>query len=231
MKYPLGIGDASSYDTNKFTDWTLAKRHGCEFGIVRACTTGAWVNGKPSIVEDAMFAMNYNRMASAGIKRMPYAWYDPRYKVCNPVDQAMKYLEILERNGGPGELGPMIDLEDAASGGVYHFIGIGTYIKAWLDAVELALHVKPRIYTNQSYIYAYLWNNSIREDWLTSYGLIIANWGVAAPWVPQPWGPMNWDCWQYRADAPGKYYGFYHQLGPAYNAPYICMAVWNGELK
>ena len=68
------------------------------------------------------------------------------------------------------------------------------------------------------------------EDWLTDYGLVIANWGVTRPLVPQPWGPMTWDCWQYRADAPGKYYGFYNQYGPAYAAPNMCMAVWNGPL-
>jgi hypothetical protein len=48
MKNPIGIGDASEYDTNQYTDWKLARKHGCEFGIVRATTTGAFVNGKPS---------------------------------------------------------------------------------------------------------------------------------------------------------------------------------------
>ena len=123
MHFPLGIGDASSYDTSRLTDWNIAKRHGVEFGIVRACTTGAWINGKPSIIEDTMFAMNTAKMINAGVKRMPYAWFDPRYKVCNPVEQAMKFVEILDRNGGPGELGPMIDLEDAPAAGIYNFIG------------------------------------------------------------------------------------------------------------
>ncbi len=123
----------------------------------------------------------------------------------------------------------MIDLEDAPAAGIYNFIGIGTYIKLWLDAVELALDVKPRIYTNLGFVQSYLFNNSVREDWLCDYGLIVANWGSTSPWVPQPWGPMNWDCWQYRADAPGKYYGFYNAAGINYAAPYICMAVWNGK--
>jgi GH25 family lysozyme M1 (1,4-beta-N-acetylmuramidase) len=230
MKYPIGIGDASSYDTNRLTDWNLARRHGAEFGIVRACTTGAWVNGKPSIVEDAMYAMNSSKMVNAGVKRMPYAWFDPRYKVCSPLDQAMKFVEILERNGGPGELGPMIDLEDCASAGIYHFVGVGPYIKTWLDAVENVLHVKPRIYTNLAFVNSYLFNASVREDWLNQYGLIIANWGVSSPWTPQPWAPMGWDAWQYRADAPGRYYGFYNAQGINYPGPWICMAVWNGAL-
>ena len=230
MRNPLGIGDASQYDTNKYTDWNIARRHGCEFGIVRASTTGPWLNGHPTIVQDTCFPMNVERMAAAGVKRMSYAWFDPRWKVCSPEAQAVEFLNILSKYGGPGELGPMIDIEDAPSSGIYSFIGIGTYIKRWLDTVETFLKVKPRIYTNQSYVYSYLFNSYVREDWLTDYGLVIANWGSTAPWVPQPWGPTTWDCWQYRADAPGKYYGFYNQYGPNYSAPNICMAVWNGTL-
>jgi GH25 family lysozyme M1 (1,4-beta-N-acetylmuramidase) len=172
--------------------------------------------------------MNKERTLQAGIKVMSYHWFDPRYKLCNPVDQAMVFLNTTDIYGGAGELGPMIDLEDTAS--IYGFIGVGTYIKLFLDAVEIVLHVKPRIYSNLSYITSYLFNSYIKEDWLNDYGLVVANWGPSAPWVPQPWAPTSWDCWQYRADAPGKYYGFYNPYGIQYNAPNICLAVWNGQL-
>jgi GH25 family lysozyme M1 (1,4-beta-N-acetylmuramidase) len=230
MKNPIGIGDASQYDTNPFTDWKLARKHGCQFGIVRASSTGPWLNGKPTIIQDTCFPMNTERMLQAGVKRMSYAWFDPRYKVCSAIDQAHFFLEICARYGGAGELGPMIDIEDAPSSGIYNFIGVGTYIKQWLDVVEAALKVKPRIYTNLAFVNSYLFNYSVREDWLMDYGLVIANWGSTAPWVPQPWAPTAWDVWQYRADAPGKYYGFYNQYGPQYSAPNICLAVWNGPL-
>ena len=91
MRNPIGIGDASSNDTNKFTDWAIAKDHGCDFGIVRATTTGAWVAGKSSIIQDTMYAMNAEKMMKAGVKRMPYAWFDPRYKVCPPEEQAASF--------------------------------------------------------------------------------------------------------------------------------------------
>jgi GH25 family lysozyme M1 (1,4-beta-N-acetylmuramidase) len=230
VRNSIGIGDASEYDTNQYTDWSLARKHGCEFGIVRAATTGAWINGKPEIRQDKTFAMNCERMQQAGLKRMSYAWFDPRWKVCPPVDQARFYLETLEKYGGAGELGPMIDIEDAPAAGIYSYVGVGQYIKQWLDEVEHFLHVKPRIYTNLSYVSAYLFNSYVKEDWLMDYGLVIANWGVAAPWVPQPWAPTAWDVWQYRADVPGKYYGFYNPYGQQYNAPNICLAVWNGSL-
>jgi hypothetical protein len=227
MRHPLGIGDANSFCTNKFTDWKIARQRGCEFGIVRATTTGPWVNGKTSIIMDASYPLNVERMGLAGVKCMSYAWFDPRVNYAPAVDQALSYIDTVLKYGA-GELGPMIDLED--SSGIYHYIGIGKQIKVWLETVENALHVKPRIYTNAAYVQAYLFNYSIREEWFNDYGLVIANWGVTSPLVAQPWGPLNWDCWQYRVDAPGKYYGFYNQNGPAYASPNRCMAVWNGSL-
>jgi len=226
MKNPIGIGDASENDTNPNTDWRLARARGCEFGIVRATTTGVWVLGKPQIREDTMFPANVRNMASAGVKRMSYAWFDPRCKLCPPVDQADSFLASSQKYG-VSELGPMIDLEDTV--GINAFIGIGQYIKAWLDLVEAELKVKPRIYSNLSYVQNYLFNASIREPWLNQYGLVIANWALLAPYVPQPWAPTAWDVWQYTASAPGAYYGFPSAIaGKA--APSICLAVWNGAL-
>jgi hypothetical protein len=66
MRHPLGIGDANSYCTNKFTDWKIARQRGCEFGILRATTTGPCVNGKISIIMDASYPMNVERMGLAG---------------------------------------------------------------------------------------------------------------------------------------------------------------------
>ena len=228
MHNPIGIGDASENDTNQLTDWSIAKARGCQFGILRATTTGAWVAGKPQIREDSMYAMNAIRMTNAKVKRMTYAWFDPRFKVCSPKDQADSFLNSL-KSMGPGELGPMIDIEDAPTAGIYGFVGVGQYIKAWLDAVEAELKVKPRIYTNLSYVQAYLFNTAIREPWLGDYGLVITNWGPVAPYVPQPWAPTAWDCWQYTAAAPGAYYGFPAAI-PGKAAPSICLAVWNGDL-
>jgi GH25 family lysozyme M1 (1,4-beta-N-acetylmuramidase) len=228
MKNPLGIGDASENDTNQYTNWNLAKQHGISFGIVRATTTGAWIAGKPQIREDAMFPSNAARMASAGIKRMSYGWFDPRFKVCPPVDQAKSFLASVQKNG-VGELGPMIDIEDAPAAGIYSFVGVGQYIKQWLDTVEAGLKVKPRIYTNLSFVQNYLFNASVRETWLLDYGLVIANWAAVAPYVPMPWGPTTWDVWQWTASARGDYFGFPAAiLGKA--APSICLAVWNGDL-
>jgi len=227
MRNPIGIGDASNNDTNQNTDWSLAAKRNIKFGIIRASTTGNWVAGKPQIIEDPMFQSNAQKMADAGVKRMSYHWFDPRFKVCNPIDQAQKFLDVVSKVG-VGELGPMIDLEDAPAAGIYHFAGVGTYVKMWLDAVELVLKVKPRIYTNLNYASQYLFGN-VKEPWLTDYGLVVASWGSNAPYVPPPWAPTAWDCWQYTAAAPGAYYGFPAAI-PGKAAPNICLSVWNGPL-
>ena len=176
-----------------------------------------------------MFCVNAQRMQEAGMMRMSYAWFDPRYKVCPPAEQAAAFLATV-RKVGVGELGPMIDIEDAPAAGIHAFAGVGQYIKAWLDAVEAELKVKPRIYTNLSFVQNYLFNSSMREPWLNQYGLVIANWAALAPYVPQPWAPTGWDCWQYTASAPGGYYGFHASIaGKA--EPSICLAVWNGHCQ
>ncbi len=114
---------------------------------------------------------------------------------------------------------------------IYSFVGVGIVDQAygWMR-LRLFFKVKPRIYTNLSYVSNYLYNSYVKEPWLSDYGLIIANWGVAAPWVPQPWAPTAWDAWQYRADVSGDYYGF-HAAIAGRPGPNICLAVWNGELS
>jgi GH25 family lysozyme M1 (1,4-beta-N-acetylmuramidase) len=228
MHNPKGIGDASENDTNLNTDWLVAKQRGCDFGIVRATTTGAWLLGKPTISEDKMFAVNSLRMKDAVVKRMSYAWFDPRYKVCPPVDQADSYLSTVSK-WGVGHLGPMLDIEDAPGAGIFGFIGVGAMIKTWLDMVKKALKFKPRLYTNLDYVSKYLFNNYIQETWLAQYGLVIASWTSLAPYIPQPWAPTGWDAWQYTASASGKYYGFNASIAGK-PAPNICLAVWNGQL-
>jgi hypothetical protein len=228
MKNPIGIGDASENDTNQNTDWKFAASRGISFGIVRAVTTGAWVLGKPLIKIDSQFSWNVDKMSAANVKRMSYAWFDPRVKVCPTVDQVDRFLEAMQAYKGPGELGPMIDIEDTP--GIYGYLGVGSEIYKWLVLVEAELKVKPRIYTNLSYVQNYLFNNYVREPWLAEYGLVIANWGLPAPYVPLPWAPTAWDAWQFTASARGDYYGFPASIvGKA--APSICLAVWNGELS
>jgi GH25 family lysozyme M1 (1,4-beta-N-acetylmuramidase) len=158
MKNPIGIGDASENDTNQNTDWKLAASRGINFGIVRAVTTGAWVGGKPLIKIDSMFSLNSDKMLAAGVKKMSYAWFNPRVKYCPAVDQADRFMDAMQAYKGPGELGPMIDIEDAPAAGIYGYMGVGSEIYKWLVLVEAELKVKPRIYTNLSYVSNYLFN-------------------------------------------------------------------------
>lgn len=229
MTYHVGIGDANENITNSRTDWSAAKRHKCEFAIVRGATTGAWLAGKPAMRPDAAFPMNAEQLADNSIKRLTYGWFDPRVKLCPAVAQADTLLEAV-RDYGPGELGLGIDLEDVSRSGIYAYIGVGQQILSYLIALEAATGHRPRIYTNADYVMKYLFNSQVREAWLIDYELLVASWSANAPTVPQPWAPLSWRAWQYRANAPGAYYGF-HNADPRRPAYTICMAVWNGDLE
>lgn len=218
----LGIGDASEYDTNERTNWNIAARRGCSWGLVRAATTGRWSNGKPTLKKDSMFDMNFQRMGEAGLKRAVYAWFDPRVKLVPAQTQAEHFLECVNKTG-IGELGTVLDLEDA--GTIRADTRVGDHILTWLVIVEQETRKRPLLYLNASYAHAYLFNTSIHCDWLTDYEIIIASWRTNAPNVPLPWGPERWRAWQYTDLAPGEYYGFY-AADSRRQAPNICLALW-----
>jgi GH25 family lysozyme M1 (1,4-beta-N-acetylmuramidase) len=120
----------------------------------------------------------------------------------------------------------VIDLED--SGGIYANMQIGDHILTWLQTVEKGCGIRPRIYSNSNFISTYLFNSQVHAEWLLDYELIVASWGTNSPTIPQPYAPGNWAAWQYRANAPGTYYGFVN-ANPKKSAPPICLAVWNAE--
>lgn len=221
----LGIGDASDYDTNSATSWSTAKQRGCLWGLVRASTTGVFQSGRPSLRKDSMFELNSSNMKCDEIMRASYAWFDPRINLVNAHDQAIFYLKCIEQ-AGPGELGPVLDIEDTPS--IRSFPGIGGHLLTWLKIVEQSLNIRPRLYTNLDFVSRYLFNSTTKENWLPNYELIVASWSQAAPIVPQPWAPEMWRGWQFRANAPGSYYGFFPLPGKL--APNICLALWRTDV-
>jgi len=144
------IGNWGCFRERYQSQYQLADRQGSWLQLRHpACyyqPAHGWPASRPSW-KIKMFAINSQNMLVAGVKKMSYAWFDPRYKVCAAADQAAKYLETVGKFG-VGELGPMIDIEDAPAAGIYGYVGVGSQIKLWLDAVETKLKVKPRIYTN-----------------------------------------------------------------------------------
>jgi GH25 family lysozyme M1 (1,4-beta-N-acetylmuramidase) len=197
-----------------------AKRAGCHWALVRAATTGTWNarTGRPTLIKDYMYDENSAACARAGIKRVAYAWFDPRVNLVSAVDQAENFLVSIRDY--PPDLGVCLDVEDV--GQIHASFSTGPHIRAWLEYVGASLQVRPLLYTNLDFTSRYLFNDQVREPWLTDYLPIVASWGTNAPYVPQPWAPFCWAAWQYRANAPGDYYGFGKRS--------VCLAVWNGDL-
>lgn len=216
MKYVFGIGDSSSNDG--YPNWDMAALMGVQVALTRAASTGAWVGGKPSLTRDTSLMHNAEGMYRNGIKRATYAWFDPRTKLVPAEAQAENYLEAI-RDIGPGEIGPVLDLEATAV--IRPSAGVGADILKWLRIVERETGIRPRIYTNADFVQTALWNTSVQETWLPCYEIIVAHWGASAPRVPAPWHPLSWRGWQYANNWIGKPYGFGRRP--------ICPMIWRAD--
>ena len=194
MVNSLGF-DISSGDG--LVDWTLAASHGIEFATIRA-TIG--ING----IDDRYY-QNMAGAYSAGIKRMPYHWLNPRL---DHIAQANWFYSHSQ----DAELGRMIDLEDS---GYYYkgYHGIWPKVKAFCDIAHIYA-----IYVSPSYIKSYLYDC---PD-LNNYHILIANWDCAAPGYCKPFIPMSWRAWQYTGQAYGPFYGI--------QALDAALYVWQGEV-
>lgn len=105
------------------------------------------------------------------------------------VEQAKFFISIIDY--GPGDMPPVLDLEQ---GGIKGDINPATFqseVLKWLSHVNATLGVKPIIYTNHVFGDRYL----TREDF-SEYNLWIAEYGVQNPTIPKTWADKGWLIWQ-----------------------------------
>ena len=124
--------------------------------------------------------------ADTQIERQPYHWWKPKKGTAQAQTDAFLTGYI------PGELPPLLDLENTKWESAYR--GIGSELRIWLEAVENADGRAPEIYANPSYIKSYFTN---QDTWLRRYKLIIAHWEMNFPIIPQPWLPTDCAGWQF----------------------------------
>lgn len=215
----LGIGDASENDTFASTNWQMAKDRGCEFGIVRATTTGAWDYklNKPTLRIDSMWTTNAAKMQSANMEIFPYIWFDPR--VIPGFDQASFFVDAIKNIVPKGNQFVVVDVEKSGSI-AYNSAALGR-LKQCLETVS-ASGYNPAIYTYPSGVSEFETMADI--SWMASYPLMVAHWDVTAPKIPWPWFPGDYSVWQFTAYMLGSKYGF-NAKAPGYSTPRICMAV------
>jgi len=188
----LGV-DVSEYEPR--VDWRLLRSQGVRFAFIRATSGTAYV--------DRRFADHWAGAGDAGILRGAY-----HYLFAGEDSGRQAQLFISTVGSSPGELPPIVDLEDKYNEGVPAAKIIST-CKAVLDLVEKAFKRKPIVYSRKSYLEPHFTQNGQTPGWAKDYDLWVAQYpfkfdptihpNVNMPLQPAGW--KNWKFWQYSESA------------------------------
>ena len=167
--------DVSSYQG--VVDWAAARADGVEYAFIRA--------GDGATFTDPQFARNWSGAQAAGVLRGAYQFFRPAQ---DPIAQADRMLAVIA--GAPGDLPPVIDVEDA--GGLGPDV-VEAAVRAWIDRVRPVLGREPIIYTG-----FYFWRDQVGAPDMTASPLWHAQYTTAdCPNIAPPW--PGWAFWQYTA--------------------------------
>lgn len=151
---------------------------------------------------DRDFKVNWRESKLAGLPRGSYWFYDSRV---DPKKQAEKWVSMFE-DGDFGELPMFGDFEDVYNG---PFKGW----KNWYNFLERVKELIPSGKEIGVYTGYYYWRENTAGvgipaaslNYFKQYPLWIANYGVSAPMIPQPWS--TWTFWQYTDNGDGTLFG------------------------
>ncbi len=231
MSFARGI-DISAYQPN--IDWARAiAATGMSFVFAKA-SDGKWA--------DPAFSRNWAGAKQAGLLRGAYHFLR---LTPDPQQQVNVFLQAL--GDDPGELPPVLDLEDpdvhalASKSLTEHAAGAAQLTAAaqlWLKAVEGQLQRQPILYTA-----AWWWNANMflagsQPAWAASYTLWVANYpylhsvpdvaqieqGSLTPLMPNGW--TSWQFWQYSGDL-ATVDGITNAIG---QQPHVDLNVFQGTL-
>ena len=182
----IGI-DVSHYQG--IMDWQVAKNAGIRFAILKSSEGTTW--------RDPQFNRNALECERLDIPWGAYHYWYPQYSA---KGQADNFIDSLMGHN-PMKMGVYVDMEQ-------RFTITPTQTKQWAaqnahDLLESLQDVftKVGVYTSSGYFYSYVDNPS----WAIDYILWVANYGVTAPKIPQPWKVSR--IWQYTSSVAGSKYG------------------------
>jgi GH25 family lysozyme M1 (1,4-beta-N-acetylmuramidase) len=161
--------------------WVAQKA--AEKGVKKATIRSTW----GTLGVDSRYTYNIQEALRNHIEPVHYHWYNPRR---DPATQARHFAQYVIE---PGDL--MVDLEDYL--GVVGYVGMSNELKSFTDNLSIYTHRNILFYASPIYIKSYL----TAARWLNDYGLVIANWDVAHPYMPLPWYPDTQVAWQFTAKA------------------------------
>ena len=181
MKLTKLIVDVSKWQG--IMDWPKCEAAGAK---------GAYIKATDGLAVDPRFAANW-----AGAELMPrgaYHFYRPELSASG---QVKTFLQILD--GDWGEMPPALDVERVNATVAVLRAGI----RLWLQEIEKATGLRPRIYTRASLWDPALGNWSVarqHELWVADYR------GYITPDIPLPW--HEWTMYQFSADKNGRGHEF-----------------------
>ncbi|MEO1375935.1 MAG: GH25 family lysozyme [Cyanobacteria bacterium J06635_10] len=184
-------------NNNPPINWHTVKRSGISFAFAKATEGGTWI--------DQTFASHWSRMKAAGIIRGAYHYCRPNKTA---QQQADNFLRVVENVFEPGDLPPVLDVEQwpPKVGREWNAINLQQRINLigdWLEKVGDALGERPIIYTSPSFWREYM-NDTLA---FTDYPLWLAHYTSRnQPTVPaNNWGGNGYTFWQYteRGRVPG----------------------------
>ncbi len=108
----------------------------------------------------------------------------------DPVAQADHFADVVLGTNDPGELPPVLDVEDAGT--------TWAQVVAFMDRAQARFGREPILYTSKGVTDAM---GPPPRTW----PLWVANYGVPQPFLPQGWD--SWLFWQYTDQGPGAKFG------------------------
>ncbi|MGI8608631.1 MAG: glycoside hydrolase family 25 protein [Candidatus Dormibacteria bacterium] len=168
-------------------DWNQVKAAGHSFAFIKATESTGYTN--------PYFSGDWATLAAAGMDRGAYHYADPSQPA---FDQANHFIAVTGNTREPGDLPPVLDLEQTGSLPPTTLV---TWTHTFLDRVQALTGRMPIIYSYPSF-----WTNSMgnTSDFSAAgYPLWLADYtGRATPSFPLPGGWTSWTFWQY-TDAAG----------------------------
>ena len=195
------MGNAIGPDVSFYQDEPETPEH---INFVKMAKTANFViiRAGQNLWPDRDIKLNWAAAKAAGLPRGSYWFYDSR---ADPKRQAELWVETM--GGDLGELPLFADFEDAYGG---PFAGW----RKWYDFLERLKELVPE---KEIAIYTafYYWRDNAPSatsesqslEYFHQYPLWIANYGVANPSVPKPWGADEWTFWQFTEVGDGELYG------------------------
>jgi lysozyme len=172
--------DVSSHEPD--ISWSQAARFGLRFVIARA-TEG-------DSRSDVAYQFIREEAKARGLAFTAFHFARPDSEKGDAVREADLFHRVAKI--GPGDLAPVLDLED--SGGLGE-LRLQAWVTAWLEEVTSLVGVKPVIYTNLDFWRSHMGDTTLFAQ--AGYPLFVASWDALTPQVPADnWAGKGWTLWQ-----------------------------------